>query len=169
MSNLIPSTVNELERYEFVRFIRRRRKAQLIQFLVNDVWLFVPRNEALPLRLRDQTIGLSWWEEVHRLEDQVMRRIDIIHFQSMRGSQICMIGCDIRTEGGFPQERLLFAVRQYALKESEVKLLFGIDQRHPVASCQLVITSGFFVSLPLYSHCAARRRHFSFYTRFPFG
>ena len=97
-----------------------------------------------------------------------MRRIDVIHFQSMRGSQICMIGCDIRTEGGFPQERLLFAVRQYALKESEVRLLFGINQRHPVGSCQVLITSGFFVGVHIVSNYAARRRHFSFHPRFPF-
>ena len=97
-----------------------------------------------------------------------MRRIDVIHFQSMRGSQICMIGCDIRTEGGFPQERLLFAVRQYELKESEVRLLFGINQRHPVGSCQVLITSGFFVGVHIVSNYAARRRHFSVHPRFPF-
>ncbi|KAK8804351.1 hypothetical protein WA588_004566, partial [Blastocystis sp. NMH] len=73
-----------------------------------------------------------------------MRQIDTIHFQSMRNSQICMIGCDIRTEGGFPHERLLFASRQYQLKEREARLLFGIPQRYPVGSCRIVITTGFF-------------------------
>ena len=59
MTNSIPTAVDELERYKFVWFIRKRRKERLIQFFVNDVWLFVPRNEALPLRLKDQMIGLS--------------------------------------------------------------------------------------------------------------
>ena len=49
--------MDELDQYEFIRFIRRRRKERLLQFLVNDVWVFVPQNEALPLRLRDQVIG----------------------------------------------------------------------------------------------------------------
>ena len=59
MTNSIPTAVDELERSKFVWFIRKRRKERLIQFFVNDVWLFVPRNEALPLRLKDQMIGLS--------------------------------------------------------------------------------------------------------------
>ena len=57
MSNSATSTVDELDQYEFIRFIRRRRKERLLQFLVNDVWVFVPQNEALPLRLRDQVMG----------------------------------------------------------------------------------------------------------------
>ena len=58
MTNSVPSTVDELDQYEFVRFVRRRRKERLLQFLVNDVWVFVPQNEALPLRLKDQAIGV---------------------------------------------------------------------------------------------------------------
>jgi len=57
MSNSATFSVDELDQYEFIRFIRRRRKERLLQFLVNDVWVFVPQNEALPLRLRDQVIG----------------------------------------------------------------------------------------------------------------
>lgn len=98
-----------------------------------------------------------------------MRQIDTIHFQSMRNSQICMIGCDIRTEGGFPHERLLFASRQYRLKEREARLLFGIPQRYPVGSCSVVITTGFFVGVVWNSHLSVRRRHFSSHPRFHFG
>lgn len=58
MSNSATFSVDELDQYEFIRFIRRRRKERLLQFLVNDVWVFVPQNEALPLRLRDQVIGV---------------------------------------------------------------------------------------------------------------
>lgn len=57
MSNSATFSVDELDQYEFIRFIRRRRKERLLQFLVNNVWVFVPQNEALPLRLRDQVIG----------------------------------------------------------------------------------------------------------------
>ena len=57
MSNSATFSVDELDQYEFIRFIRRRRRERLLQFLVNDVWVFVPQNEALPLRLRDQVIG----------------------------------------------------------------------------------------------------------------
>lgn len=57
MSNSATFSVDELDQYEFIRFIRRRRKERFLQFLVNDVWVFVPQNEALPLRLRDQVIG----------------------------------------------------------------------------------------------------------------
>lgn len=60
------TVLDELWQYEFIRFIKRKRKRSLTRLLLEGVYLFVPQNEALPYELKYSDIGDSWYLSVMR-------------------------------------------------------------------------------------------------------
>ena len=83
------------------------------------------------------------------VEYQVMKRIDEIHYETTSGMGICMIGCDIRTEKGFPKERFIFMLKSYDLSEDETESLFAIRHhgtlKSKVGFLHIFIVNGLFV------------------------
>ena len=120
----------------------------MTRLLFEGVYLFVPQDEALPCNLKYSDIGTSRFF-VSCVEYQVMKQIDDIHYETVSGMGICMIGCDIRTGKGFPKERCLFLLKSYELSEDDIKSLFGIrynyEPKGKVGLLHICIVNGFFV------------------------
>ena len=87
------------------------------------------------------------------IEQQLLKRVDQIHYESVSRRSICIIGQDIRTEQGFPRERHLTVLKSYDLSIHDINTLFGLSLCHESFSSPPIftffLTNGLFVCVSI--------------------